>query len=285
MKASYINQEFFMKVLVTGAEGLLGRDVCKVFSQQGYAVKPFSHAALDITSVENVTRVLNEEKPEVVIHCAAYTNVDAAENDFETACRVNEKGTQNVASWCAENDATLVYISTDYVFYGGLERAYKPEDTTNPINKFGESKRLGEEVVKRTCKKYYIVRTSWLYGDKPHNFVTDLIAASNNAQLQVVDDQKGSPTWTCDVALALIKILKEKPFGIYHACNSGATTWYGLAVKLYDLLGVKLNLKPCTSDLLRNRVAKRPVQSVLDNGGLCRPWEEALADFVNTLKQ
>lgn len=273
-----------MKVLVTGAEGLLGRDVVKIFSQQGFEVKGCSHAALDVTSIENATRVLNEFKPDTVIHCAAYTSIDGAETDFESACRVNEKGTENIASWCAQNDTTLVYISTDYVFYGGLDRAYKPSDTTNPINKFGESKRLGEEVVKTLCKKYYIVRTSWLYGDKPHNFVTDMIAASNNAQLQVVNDQKGCPTWTCDVALALIELLKHHDFGTYHACNSGATTWYGLAQKLYELLGIKLNLKPCTSDLLRNRIAKRPVQSVMDNGGLCRPWEDALADFVKSIK-
>ncbi len=273
-----------MKVLVTGAEGLLGRDVVKIFSQHGFEVKGCSHAALDITSVENATRVLDEFKPDTVIHCAAYTSIDGAETDFDNACRVNEKGTENIASWCAKNDAILIYISTDYVFYGGLNRAYKPNDTTQPINKYGESKLLGEEVVKKLCKKYYIARTSWLYGDKPHNFVTDLIAASNNAQLQVVNDQTGCPTWTCDVALALIDLLNNHDFGIYHVCNSGSTTWYGLAQKLYDLLGIKVNLKPCSSEILRNRIAKRPVQSVMDNGGLCRSWEEALTDFVKSLK-
>lgn len=274
-----------MKVVVTGAEGLLGSDVCKVFAKDGFEVFGLSHAALDVTSIENVTRVLNDIKPEIVIHCAAYTSVDGAEEDFNTACKVNKNGTENVASWCAKNDALIVYISTDYVFYGSRNVRYKPEDTVNPINKYGESKLLGEEVVKTLCKKYYIARTSWLYGQKGNNFVTNLIGVSHSAELRIVNDQKGSPTWTCDVANALVKIIKDnKEFGIYHVCNDGSTTWYGLALKLYDLLGITANLKPCTSEVL-HRVAKRPSMSVMDNGGLCRPWGEALAEFVKLYKK
>ena len=272
-----------MRVLVTGAEGLLGQEVCKIFTFNGHRVISCGHPAMDVTSEENVSRVLSEDKPSLVIHCAAYTNVDGAEKDPSEALRVNEKGTKNVALWCAKNAVPLVYISTDYVFDGKKDAEYLPDDKTNPINKYGESKLKGEMVIKSLCDKYYILRTSWLYGAGGRNFVKEMIKAKNSAELRVINDQIGSPSYVKDVALAILKIVDNNPYGTYHVNNSGSTSWYGLAEKIFSILDVKVNLKPVSSDAIP-RPAKRPAHSVMNNGGICRPWEEALSDFLNEYK-
>ena len=182
------------KVLVTGANGMLGQDLCPILEDEGYEVIETDIQTLDITNYDMVNKVLNEEKPDIVIHCAAYTNVDKAEEDKENARLINVKGTQNIAKASAEIDAVVVYISTDYVFNGEAAKPYLPQDKADPVGVYGLTKWEGEEAVRKYCKKYYIARTSWLYGIHGKNFVETMISLADKPELKVVDDQVGCPT-------------------------------------------------------------------------------------------
>lgn len=268
-------------VLVTGANGMLGQDLCPILEDEGYEVVETDINTLDITNSDMVKKVLSEQKPDVVVHCAAYTNVDKAEEDYDTAHKINAVGTENLAKACAENDITLVYISTDYVFQGNGAKPYKPTDETSPLNNYGLTKYEGEQAVQKYCKKFYICRTAWLYGIHGKNFVETMIALADvKPELKVVDDQTGCPTWTVDLSNAIVKILEESmPYGIYHTCGGGSTSWYGFAKEIFKLANLDVNLLPCTTEEFP-RPAKRPKYSVMDNGGLCRPWQKALADYM-----
>ena len=271
------------KVLVTGANGMLGQDLCPILEDEGYEVVETDIQNLDITDFEAVKSVLNTEKPDIVIHCAAYTNVDKAEEDIETAKKINVTGTENLAKVCGENNITLVYISTDYVFDGELAKgsSYKPDDKTNPINNYGLTKLQGEEAVQKYCKKYYITRTAWLYGIHGKNFVETMISLADKPELKVVDDQVGCPTWTIELCNGIIKLLsEEKPYGIYHVCGGDKTSWYGFAKEIFKLAGLSVNLTPCTTEEFP-RPAKRPKYSVMDNSGICRHWQRALKDYIS----
>lgn len=267
------------KVLVTGANGMLGQDLCPILKENGHEVIPTDVDTLDITNLDNVIKVLTENKPDVVIHCAAYTNVDKAEEDYETAHKINAVGTENLAKVCGEKDITLVYISTDYVFDGEEIKKHKPNDTTNPLNNYGLTKWEGEQSVRKYCKKYYITRTAWLYGIHGKNFVETMISLSDKPELKVVDDQTGCPTWTVELCKGILKILEGKAYGTYHVCGGGSTSWYGFAKEIFEQAKLKVNLKPCTTDEFP-RPAKRPKYSVMDNSGLCRPWQDALKDYI-----
>lgn len=264
-----------MKVLVTGAKGMLGQDLCPILEDNGYEVIETDIDTLDITNAEGVKQTLSSELPDIVIHCAAYTNVDKAEEDIETAALINVQGTENIAKACAENDITLIYISTDYVFDGEKTEPYTPEDTPNPLNNYGLTKLQGEEAVKKYCKKFYIARTSWLYGHHGKNFVETMISLKDKDELKVVNDQIGCPTWTVELANGIIKIL-DMDYGIYHICGGGSTSWYEFAK---EILGNPANLKPCTTDEFP-RPAKRPKCSIMNNNGLCRSWQAALHDYM-----
>jgi dTDP-4-dehydrorhamnose reductase len=313
-------------VLVTGANGMLGQDLCPILEDEGYEVVETDINTLDITNSDMVKKVLSEQKPDIVVHCAAYTNVDKAEEDYDTAHKINAVGTENLAKACAQNDITLVYISTDYVFQGNGAKPYKPTDETSPLNNYGLTKYEGEQAVQKYCKKFYICRTAWLYGIHGKNFVETMIAlaevkpestcsskssrAEHNTtavtteaeakevkqsliaqadkialadvkpELKVVDDQTGCPTWTVDLSNAIVKILEESmPYGIYHTCGGGSTSWYGFAKEIFKLANLDVNLLPCATEEFP-RPAKRPKYSVMDNGGLCRPWQKALADYM-----
>ena len=268
-----------MKVLVTGANGMLGQDLCPILEDNCYDVIETDIHNLDITDYNAVQDVLSKEKPDFVIHCAAYTNVDKAEEDIETASKINVVGTENLAKVCGDLGIAIVYISTDYVFAGDTEKPYKPSDLTNPLNNYGLTKFQGEEAVKKYCEKYYIARTSWLYGIHGKNFVETMISLAEKPELKVVDDQTGCPTWTVDLAVAIVKLIKTKPYGTYHTCGGSYTTWYGFAKEIFEQAGIESNLKPCTTDEFP-RPAKRPVYSVMDNEGLCRDWKLALKDYM-----
>ena len=270
----------YKKILVTGANGMLGQDLCPILEDEGYEVIETDVQNLDITNPDMVREVLNAEKPDVVIHCAAYTNVDKAEEDLETARLINSKGTENIAKVCSDIDAVMVYISTDYVFGGNGTKPYLPEDDTSPLNAYGLTKWEGEEAVRRYCKKYYIARTSWLYGIHGKNFVETMISLADKPELKVVDDQTGCPTWTVELANGIVKLLKEADFGVYHVCGSGKTSWYGFAKEIFELAGLKVNLKPCTTDEFP-RPAKRPSYSVMENNGICRNWKAALKNYIS----
>ena len=269
------------KVLVTGAGGMLGQDLCPILEDNGYEVVETDIKTLDITSADMVKSVLGNEQPDIVIHCAAYTNVDKAEEDLKTAELINVTGTENLAEVCGKLGITFVYISTDYVFDGTKAEPYTPQDRTNPINNYGMTKYEGEEAVRSLCDKYYVVRTSWLYGHHGKNFVeTMLNLAKTQKELKVVDDQIGCPTWTVELSNGIVKLLASKPYGTYHVCGSGFTSWYGFAKEIFEQSNLKVDLKPCmTQDF--PRPAKRPFYSVMDNDGICRNWKVALKDYLD----
>ena len=214
----------------------------------------------------------------MVIHCAAYTNVDKAEEEPEKAELINVKGTENIAKVSAELDIPVVYISTDYVFDGSKNTPYTPDDIPNPLNIYGKTKLVGEEMIKKYCKKYYIVRTSWLYGHYGKNFVETMISMADKPELKVVDDQIGCPTWTVELANGILKLL-SKPYGTYHVCGGGQTSWYGFAKEIFKNMNLDVNLIPCSSAEFP-RPAKRPAYSAMDNQKLCRNWESALRDYI-----
>ena len=269
------------KVLVTGANGMLGQDLCPILQEFGYEVIKTDIDTMDITDLNSVKNKIMEEKPDFIIHCAAYTNVDKAEDDLENAILINKIGTENVAKVCEEINATLVYISTDYVFDGEKTCGYKPDDKTNPLNNYGLTKLQGEQAVQKYCKKYYIVRTSWLYGIHGKNFVETMILMADNPEIKVVNDQIGCPTWTVDLSNGIVvKLLQEHvKYGIYHVCGGGSTSWYGFAQKIFELANLKVNLIPCTTEEF-SRPAKRPKCSIMYNNDICRNWEFALKDYM-----
>ncbi len=268
-----------MKILVTGSKGMLGQDLCPILEDEDFEVIETDVDTLDITDEKNIEEVFNEKHPEFVIHCAAYTNVDKAEEDKETAFKINAKGTENLAKACKKADIPILYISTDYVFDGTKQGKYLPNDKTNPINVYGESKLAGEKAVQEN-EKYYITRTSWLYGHHGKNFVETMISLKDKEELKVVDDQIGCPTWTVELANGIVKLIKEEmPYGIYQICGSGHTSWYGFAKKIFELCNFNVNLKPCTTDEFP-RAAKRPENSIMENNKICRKWETALKEYI-----
>lgn len=287
-----------MKVLVTGANGQLGQDVVTLFREAGHDVISCDRKELDITILEQSRKVILEHRPKVIIHCAAYTAVDAAETDVDGAYLVNAVGTRNIVLVAEEIGAKLVYISTDYVFNGKSELPYHEYDNTDPQSIYGKSKRAGEIIVQTLCSKWFIVRTSWVFGLHGSNFVkTMLRLGREKSLLQVVDDQKGSPTYTVDLARFLIALTATEKYGIYHVSNSGVCTWYEFAQAIMELsrelLGWPLTakLEPCTTDQFP-RAAPRPANSVLEHLSIrtngfedLRHWREALREFLLAMKR
>ncbi len=261
-----------MLALVTGANGMLGQDLCPILEDEGYDVIETDIDTLDITNKVSVNDYIMSLKPDIVFHCAGYTDVEKAEIENEKVRLVNSIGTQNIAEACSKINSTLVYISTDYVFDGEKTSPYTPNDKPNPINFYGLTKLMGENAVQKYCNKHYIVRTSWLYGIHGNNFVEKMISLNSDTPIKVVNDQIGCPTWTVDLVNGIIKILNE-PFGIYHICGSGSTSWYEFAKE------IGVNVLPCKSCDFK-QIAKRPQYSVMDNNKICRNWKSALKDYM-----
>ncbi|PRR70669.1 dTDP-4-dehydrorhamnose reductase [Neomoorella humiferrea] len=274
------------KFLITGAGGMLGQAVTREFQGRNHTVTALSHAWLDITDLAAVKQALVEYTPEVIINCAAYTKVDQAETDYEAAVQVNALGVRNLALACKETGAVLVHISTDYVFDGQKNEPWNIYDTRHPINAYGRSKYLGERFLETIAPRYYLVRTSWLFGPGGPNFVeTILKLAREKETLTVVDDQWGCPTYTIDLARALAGLVASGCYGVYHITNQGATTWYRFAREILAAAGVKTNIKPVTTAAFP-RPARRPAYSVLDPfplketiGYLLPPWQDALMRY------
>ncbi len=285
------------RIIVTGAGGMLGRDLLSALS--GCDVYGLTHSDLDITNVNLVARVFDDMRPDIVIHSAAYTDVDGCELDPDKAYRVNALGTRNVTVAANRVKCVMVYISTDYVFDGTKDSPYVEWDEPNPLNAYGMSKLLGEEFVRELSDRFYIVRTSWLYGRGGKNFVdTILKKAETEKSLRVVDDQRGSPTYTKDLASKIIEVIGlnkglqmagrvagvSQRYGIYHITNSGYCSWYDLA---REIVGNSIKVIPIKSTEI-DRPAKRPKNSVLENRmlllegiGTLRPWKEALKDYTH----
>lgn len=267
-----------MKVLITGSNGMLGQDLSPILEDAGAFVIETDVDTLDITNMQEVKNTLIDVRPDMVIHCAAYTNVDKAEEDFDTAYKINVLGSENLAKICSELDILIVYISTDYVFDGTAISPLNPNSPTNPINNYGKTKLEGENAIRKYCKKYYIARTSWLYGIHGKNFVETMLSLKDKEELKVVDDQIGCPTWTVELASGILKLL-QKPYGIYHVCGSGQTSWYGFAKEIFEQSNLTVNLKPCATEEFP-RPARRPKYSVMENEGICRNWQVALHDYL-----
>jgi len=276
-----------MKVLITGAEGQLGYGVKRILINRNYDVYALGKNDLDITNQEAVSSKIHEIKPEVVIHCAAYTNVDQAEIDSQSAYLVNSKGTKFLVQAAEEVNSKIVYISTDYVFNGKASTPYKPSDIKTPLGVYGKSKSLGEQHVINYSSKYFIIRTAWVYGENGKNFVkTMLKLAEKHNEIKVVNDQIGSPTYTLDLANLIERIIQSDNYGVYHATNSGECTWYEFAEAIFELKDIFMKVTPCTTQEF-SRPAPRPQYSVLDNHCLIdngfmplRHWKKALSEFL-----
>lgn len=282
-----------MRILVTGASGQLGKDVVKVFQEQGHDILGYDREQLDITDLDQAMKIVGQYQPEAVIHCAAYTAVDAAETDMDRAYQVNAAGTRNMVLAAEEVGAKLVYISTDYVFDGTAEQPYHEYDHTNPQSIYGKSKRAGEVLTETLCSRYFIVRTSWVYGLYGNNFVkTMLKLGQEKPQLQVVNDQKGSPTYTVDLAHFLAELIQTEKYGVYHASNSGYCTWYEFTQAILqdsaELYAVKITakLEPCSTEQFP-RPAARPRNSVMEHIAIrtngfhdLQDWRKGLRDFL-----
>lgn len=281
-----------MKVLITGARGQLGSDLLKALSSRRWRVFGFSHQELPVEEMEAVWDRVCAVKPEVVIHAAAYTYVDDCEKNSEKAYLVNALGTRNVAIASQKVGAKFVYISTDYIFDGRKKEPYLEFDPPNPLSVYGKSKLAGEWFVENLLDKFYIVRTSWLYGLNGRNFVkTILELVKKKPSLKVVDDQIGSPTYTLDLAKKIAEIIQSDYFGIYHITNQGYCSWFDFACKILEISRVDKEVKPVKTEDFP-RPAPRPKFSVLENFvlknsgfSLLRSWEEALADFLKELRQ
>lgn len=277
-----------MKILITGANGQLGLEIQAQLGQapNQYKVIPTDYTTLDITNLNQVKAELLLEKPDVVINCAAHTAVDKCEEDIENAYKINAIGPKNLAIACDEIGAKLVQVSTDYVFRGDDSGARREDDVTGPQSIYGTSKLLGEEYVKTFCKKHFIIRTAWLYGEG-NNFVrTMLKLAETNKELNVVGDQFGSPTSTVDLAKAIIQLIETEYYGTFHGTCEGECSWYDFACKIFELKGIDVKVNKVTSEEFV-RPAKRPKFSVLDNFMLklyglnsFRNWEEALEEYL-----
>lgn len=286
-----------LRVLVTGSAGQLGQDVIILLRQHGYEVMGCDRQEMDITDLEQCTNIIGGYGPDVVIHCAAHTSVDAAESDVVEAYLINTAGSRNVAVATEKSGAKLVYISTDYVFDGLASHPYHEYDNTHPKSIYGKSKRAGEVMVQSFCSKFFIVRTSWVYGKFGNNFVkTMLKLGQEKSLLQVVDDQKGSPTYTVDLAKFLLELIQTEKYGIYHASNTESCTWYEFTQAIFaeaeDILGLKFTakLEPCSTDKFP-RPAPRPRNSVLEHLSIrtngfqeIRTWREGLRAFLQELK-
>ncbi|MEX1029308.1 MAG: dTDP-4-dehydrorhamnose reductase [Paenibacillaceae bacterium] len=279
-----------MKVIVTGASGLLGTELVNVLEQR-HEVFGMDHHQLDITNYNMCEQLISSIQPDVIIHCAAYTSVDLAETEQDQAYLVNANGTRNIALIAENIGAKLCYISTDYVFDGSHTTPYTEHDQTNPRSIYGKTKRDGELFIQTICSNYYIVRTSWMFGLHGNNFVkTMLNLAQDRDIIQVVEDQYGSPTYSLDLSYFLLQLIETDKYGIYHVTNGGSCSWYEFATAIFEESNKLTRVESCsTTDF--PRPAPRPQYSVLDNMSIrangftqLRHWREALIDFLQELK-
>lgn len=280
-----------MKILITGANGMLGHMLAKVLSHHDLLL--VDRSQLDITHQSQTLAYIQEHQPEVIINAAAYTAVDDCETHEDSANQVNGEGPRHLAQAAKAVNATLIHFSTDYVFNGEQSAGYDEQYTQiDPVNAYGRSKALGEKYIQETAddtwNKYYIIRTAWLYGPDGNNFVdTMLKLADEKDELKVVNDQHGSPTYTKDLADQVAYIITQHPTpGIYHATNSGSCTWFEFAQEIMKLGHKTVNVTPCTSEEFP-RPAKRPTYSILLNTKLppIRNWQEALKEYIQSIEE
>ena len=286
-----------MKVLLTGSNGQLGRELTRQLEKKkidhvGYDIPEF-----DVTDKEKIAAIIAKEQPTVIINCGALTNVDGCETQRDLAMAINAVGPKYLAEIARDQDMVLVQVSTDYVFDGagiikdGELRPYQETDPVDPKTVYGESKAAGEKAVAETTPKHFIVRTAWLYGDG-NNFVKTMLGlAAKHPQLTVVNDQVGSPTSTVDLAAAIIDLIETDHYGIYHGTCEGQCSWYDFALEIFRLSGIDIPVAAVTSEQFV-RPAPRPKYSVLENKALndlkmnnFRPWQLSLAEYLENLNK
>ena len=280
-----------MKVLVTGVKGQLGYDVVRELEKRQIEAVGVDVEEMDITDAAQVETVIRNVNPDAVIHCAAYTAVDAAEDNEELCRRVNAQGTENVAKVCQEMDLKMMYISTDYVFDGQGTRPWEPDDERDPLNVYGQTKYEGELAVEKYVEKFFIVRIAWVFGVNGKNFIkTMLNLGKAHDKLTVVNDQTGSPTYTYDLARLLADMIQTDKYGRYHATNEGICTWYEFACEIFRQAGMDVEVAPVTSDEYPAK-AKRPANSrmskkKLDENGFERlpSWQDALKRYLKEIE-
>lgn len=276
-----------MKVLVTGVKGQLGHDVMNELALRGYEGVGVDVDEMDITDEAAVRRVIGEVRPDSVVHCAAWTAVDAAEDQVDICRKVNVNGTENIAKMCGELDVPMIYLSTDYVFDGQGTRPWEPDDpVVQPLNVYGQTKYEGELAVQKYTDKYYIVRIAWVFGVNGKNFIkTMLNLGKTHDSLTVVSDQIGTPTYTYDLAKLLVDMLEKEEYGIYHATNEGGyISWYDFAVEIFRQAGMEVNVKPVTSAEYPAK-AKRPFNSRMEKKKLTEHGFTRLPDWKDALER
>lgn len=294
-----------MKVLVTGTSGQLGYDVMQELLKRGHEGigadrsdadnLNFEHVILDITDKEKVEEIVSELKPDAIVHCAAWTNVDVAEEpeNLSIVRSVNVDGTKNLANAAKNVDAKMVYISTDYVFNGEGETPWQPDQKDYaPLNVYGQSKLDGELAVSNILDKYFIVRIAWVFGQNGKNFIKTMLSlAENHDELRIVDDQIGTPTYTIDLARLLVDMIETEKYGYYHATNEGGyISWADFAKEIFAQAGKTTKVVPVTTAEYGLSKAKRPFNSRLDKTKLVEngfeplpTWQDALSRFLANL--
>lgn len=276
-----------MKILITGSKGQLGIEIIRQLRKNSiYQVIGMDKDELNIVNLDDINETILSVKPDVVINCAAHTAVDLCETDIENAYKINAIGPRNLAIASEKVGAKFVQVSTDYVFNGNENQPYREDNETCPNSIYGKSKLMGEQFTKEFCSKYFIVRTAWLYGEG-NNFVrTMLKLAQNNKELNVVNDQFGSPTSTVDLAKAIIDLINTENYGTYHGTCEGQCSWYDFAKKIFEISNIDIKVNPVSSEEFK-RPAPRPKYSVLDNFmfklvklNSFRRWEDSLIEYL-----
>lgn len=282
-----------MKVLVTGVKGQLGHDVMNELASRGIEGIGTDVEDMDITDAKACENVILSVKPDAVIHCAAYTAVDAAEDNMELCRRINAEGTRNIAKLCKAMDIRMMYISTDYVFNGGGVRPWEPDDHREPLNVYGLTKYEGEIAVEQNLQKYFTVRIAWVFGVNGKNFIkTMLRLGKEKGAVSVVNDQIGSPTYTYDLARLLVDMIQTEQYGRYHATNEGICSWYEFACEIFRQAGMdQVKVTPVDSSGFPAK-AKRPQNSRMSKDKLREKgfeplpaWQDALGRYLKTLKE
>lgn len=276
-----------MRVLVTGVKGQLGHDVVKELESNDIEPIGVDIEEMDITNYSIVNSVLRSSNIDVVVHCAAYTAVDKAEEMIEVCRRINVDGTRNIAQVCKELDIKMVYISTDYVFDGRGNDEFEIDTVKNPQNVYGLSKSDGEDEVTRILKKFFVIRISWAFGINGNNFINTMIKLGiERKEVKVVNDQIGSPTYTFDIAKLITTMIQTEKYGIYHATNEGYCSWYDFAVEIFKQAKLEVNVIPVDSNefpvkAVRPKNSRLSKMSLNNNGfNRLRPWEEALREYL-----
>lgn len=281
-----------MTILVLGAKGMLGRDLVPILLTQ-HQVLGLDIEELDIQDEKAVNEELQKIRPNLVINAAAYTDVDQSEFEPEKAFSINANGARNVATACAKTGARMIHLSTDYVFDGQSPRPYREEDPPNPLNVYGASKLQGERLIQQILKDSLIIRTAWLYGPHGRNFVKAILGqVDQKKEIRVVNDQRGSPTYTKDLSRAILHLIPTGARGIVHVTNSESCSWFEFAQEILYVKGVEgITAVPISSTELK-RPARRPANSVLDcsrynalTGQTMRSWKEGLRDYIHLSKQ